>query len=86
MTLRLAGINAPELATPEGPPATEHLRALLGWSGDLVIRTVKDRKEKYGRYLATIWAVDDGGWTDHASVNDLMIADGFAVAYTGGKR
>ncbi len=36
---------------------------------ELIIKTVKDKKGKYGRYLADIWI----------NINDLMVAEGFAV-------
>ena len=76
MRLRLVGINAPELHTLDGPPARDHLAGLVGiLPVRLTIRTVKDRTEKYGRYLASLIR-DDG-----IDVNASMMADGFAVAY-----
>ncbi len=74
LTLRLYGINAPEMSTPDGPPAKEHLIELIG-TAPLTIRTIKDRKEKYGRYLATLIR-DDG-----VDCNTSMVADGYAVEY-----
>lgn len=84
--LRLAGINAPELKMTEGPPARDHLLTLLtgaawqpGATGVPVgIRTVKDTKEKYGRYLAYLTRDDRGETVD---VNARMISDGYAVPY-----
>lgn len=89
MTLRLMGINAPELSTASGPAARDHLASLLGFPANtaLVIRTVKDRREKYGRYLAYLWRADEGTFgpnsfvTTVPSVNDRMVTDGFAVVY-----
>jgi len=86
LTLRLAGINAPELGTPEGVAAKAYLVAATG-DGSLVIRTVKDRREKYGRYLAHLWHVSEGTFAAFGfvpsvpSINDRMVADGQAVAY-----
>jgi micrococcal nuclease len=84
-TLRLAHINAPEMSTPEGMPAKQHLNELLGsiQPGTMIIRTIKDRKEKYGRYLATILGgvFDDRGNLTVLNVNERMIADGFAIPY-----
>lgn len=71
-SFRLYGINAPELSTPAGPPASQHLLELLGFP--ITVRTIKDKREKYGRYLATI--ICNG-----IDVNQKMIDDGFAVAY-----
>ena len=78
MKLRLTGINAPELSTPEGPPARDHLTQLLGQYGPvaqvpLTIQTEKDRQEKFGRYLAKLILPGP------VDVNALMVADGFAV-------
>lgn len=76
-TLRLVGINAPELATPAGPPARDHLLSLLGaLPAPVIVRTVKDHREKYGRYLATLIRSGDG-----LDINASMVADGFAVVY-----
>ena len=71
---RLLGINAPELRTPTGPAARDYLRALVEGQA-LVVKTSKDKKEKYGRYLATI-LLPDG-----TNVNEKMIETGHAVRY-----
>ena len=77
--LRLAGINAPEMNNPDGSgvAARAYITTLL--NGPLIIQTAKDRKEKYGRYLATIYV---GGST--VSVNQQMLDSGHAVPYDGG--
>jgi micrococcal nuclease len=90
MRLRLFGINAPEMKTPAGPPAKDHLIALLhpdaGTTPPAVVaampvvvllRTQKDHQEKYGRYLATLFLP---GSLEN-SLNDQMVSQGFAVAY-----
>ena len=81
LKVRLYGINAPEMRTADGPPARQHLIGLLGWSTTntptVFIRTIKDRTEKYGRYLAWIFPTA----SMDVSVNDQMIRDGHAVAY-----
>lgn len=76
MTLRFMGINAPEMSTPEGVAAKAHLIELLG-SASLTIRTEKDRREKYGRYLATLIRADG------LDINKQMMLDGFALPYDG---
>lgn len=73
---RLAAINAPEMSTPAGPPAKARLVELLGTGDALVVHTVKDRTEKYGRYLVTIFTSSDS-----QSVNDQMVSEGYAVEY-----
>lgn len=77
-SFRLYGINAPEMGTDEGVQARDHLRLLLAYNlgapNPLRITTIKDRREKYGRYLATLWMGD-------LNVNQQMVADGHAVEY-----
>lgn len=82
--LRLFGINTPEVRGPEkvaGHAATQHLADLLvefrhpgEW--DIVVRTHKDRKGKFGRYLAELIG-DEGG--SAVNLNERMVADGHAV-------
>lgn len=74
--LRLYGIDAPESHTAtrvEGDAATAHLVGLLLREGAIVVRTHKDQTDKYGRYMATIYA-EDG-----TNINQQMVADGHAV-------
>ena len=83
---RLIGINTPE---SYGPTACDAGRAAKAWVQDLlkegtkvVVKTHKDKKEKYGRYLAEIYLESDTAQT----VNQMIIKAGHAVAYDGGKR
>lgn len=77
MTLRLAGINAPEMPTPAGLAAkTWLLERLNETGGKLVVRTEKDRKERYGRYLATLLV-------NSRDINAEMVTAGFAKPYDG---
>ena len=73
---RLAGLNCPELPTPEGKAAAAFTAdwlhaadALDPWP--LVVRTERDRREKYGRLLATVL---HGG----QSLNAALLAAGRA--------
>lgn len=76
MTLRLYGINAPETSTPEGLTARSYVEMWVAGRGPrFELRTVKDKREKYGRYLADL--VDAGG---ASLVADLLEA-GHAVPY-----
>jgi len=72
--LRLYGIDAPERFTEEGKAATAHLTGLIEGK-DILVETYRDKTEKYGRYLATIWA---GG----LNINRQMVTDGHAVERT----
>lgn len=60
-TLRLAEFDAPETFRPKTPEEKERglackkeLERLLPVGSTVTIRTVKDKKEKYGRYLAHV--------------------------------
>jgi len=84
MTFRLAEINAPEMrvngeVNKAGADAKTALIDLVGGIGAKVtMTTLKDRKERYGRYLAFI--------TNAASVrvNEQMVLDGHAAPYMVG--
>lgn len=78
---RLAGIDAPELGQPGGIEARNWLRDLLPIGTEVIAITQKDRADKYGRWLATLWQSPDA-----PSLNDQLIDAGHAVAYDGGKR
>lgn len=81
MRCRLDGINAPEMKTAEGKASKAYLEQLFPAGTELVVQTVKDRKEKYGRYLAVLFGDGVTG-----SVNDALVAQGLAASYDGGKR
>lgn len=74
--LRLHGIDAPEVrgATREnGLKSRDYLRKMV-LNKTLIIETIKDKKGKWGRYLAIIWL-------DGKRVNEIMIENGFAIKY-----
>ncbi|MFN2152920.1 MAG: thermonuclease family protein [Anaerolineales bacterium] len=77
--VRLYRINAPELRgveRPEGLKSRDFLREQIDGK-DVIIQTIKDRKGKYGRYLAEIWLQADDG--EAININDLLVKNGFAV-------
>lgn len=76
LTLRLAGINAPEMATPEGKVARQWLVDRIARSSAFTVHTVKDTREKYGRYLAVLFDGED-------NINAEMVAAGQAFPYDG---
>ena len=77
--VRLYGIDAPEKSSEQGIAAKDRLTKLLPFGTDVVLRTVKDKKEKYGRYLGVFV-------TGEVEVNSLMIAEQHAIPYFGSKR
>lgn len=69
-SFRLYGINAPEMSTPEGTAAKEWLVERLK-DAAITITTEKDKREKFGRYLCTLWVGD-------ANLNEQLVAEGHA--------
>ncbi|MFI5687860.1 thermonuclease family protein [Streptomyces sp. NPDC051636] len=76
--IRAAGLNAPELSTPEGSAA---LAWVIDWFGQhcpdglLTVRTQRDRNDNYGRLLGTITAPDG------AVLNTELLTTGHAAPW-----
>lgn len=79
--LRLYGINAPEI---KGDTKEAGLRTKVFVEDnckpgtEVVIKTYKDKREKYGRYLAEIWFNFNG---EQVCLNQLLIDKGLANKY-----
>lgn len=74
--IRLLRINAPEVRgvqRPEGLKSRDALRQKIGnrW---VKIKTHKDKKGKYGRWLGEIWFEEE-------CVNDWLLKEGHAEEY-----
>ena len=83
--VRLAGIDTPESRTTDkvekalGLEAKAYLKHEIEAAKSVVIKTEKmDSSEKYGRILG--WVFLDGS---SVSLNEKMIADGYAWGYMG---
>ena len=83
--VRLAGIDTPESRTTDkfekslGIEAKSYLKHEIESAKSVVIKTEKmDSSEKYGRILG--WVFLDGATV---SLNEKMIADGYAWGYMG---
>jgi micrococcal nuclease len=77
--VRIAGVNCPEHGTPEGTTATEFTTAWFANNGTngVELVTVKGKEtEKYGRYLAFVYA-------DYRtkSLGDALLLSGNAKVY-----
>jgi len=74
--LRLSGINAPEIRTKNkeektrGIKARDYLKTLIDGK-NILIKTLKDKKGKYGRYIAEIYFQGE-------NINDRLVKNGFA--------
>ena len=86
--VRLYGINTPESRTRDlkekklGIAATERLKALLeACDNKCVVKTELDKKGKYGRILGVIHSPNK-----KKNFNKMLVSEGHAVEYFGGKR
>lgn len=76
--IRMGGINAPELATDAGKAALKALTDFIGaHPGQFTAQSYGNGADKYGRWLATLYAPDG---TD---VCAWMLANGWAVPDSG---
>lgn len=97
--IRLYGINTPEVYGVKkgsaewelGNKASEFVKTYLKENDHIIVDTVKDKKEKYGRYLAVVYIKIDPevlkGLADIRKVedfyclNDILISKGLAEKY-----
>lgn len=85
-TVRLVGIDTPETKHPSkevecfGPEASEYLGKLLeGQDFELVFDSKQGQRDRYERLLAYLYLPDG------RLVNQIMVAEGYAFAYTKAK-
>lgn len=89
--VRLARINAPESRTRDleekarGMAATVFLKEIINtlpMESHMLIRTQKDKKGKFGRFLGELIAVylndEDGKWLE-VNINDMLVKHGHAI-------
>lgn len=72
--IRLYGINAPEIRgeeRPEGLKSLAFLETLIQPGDEILLKTYRDKKGKYGRWLGEIWV-------DGKNVNQLLVENGYA--------
>jgi micrococcal nuclease len=76
--VRLVGIDAPELKQdPWGRASARHLKELISKNDWIVYLELDiEQRDKYGRLLGYLWS------KDKQLINEKMILDGYAVAYT----
>ena len=84
MKVRFLGINAPEVSTQEGRDVRDWVRTHAPEGTEVMITTVKDKTEKYGRYLANVYL--PGNYVlqapiDGATLNTYLVETGRAVVY-----
>lgn len=77
--VRLAHVNTPEIRHADGPRARDRVAELVARE-PLTVTTVRDRTERYGRYLAEITNADG------IDIGAQLLAEGLATPYEGGRR
>ena len=89
--VRLLGIDTPESRTRDleekkrGLAAKDRVLELCPVGSSVILKTSKDGKGKFGRILGSIYP-GDGLFENSDSVNDILVNEGHAVAYFGGKK
>lgn len=70
--VRLYGINAPELYTTEGKATRTALARQVPEGSLLKLISLKDKKDKYGRYLAVLFTPEG------LNINEWLVDNGLA--------
>lgn len=71
--VRLYGINTPEIRgkeRPDGLISRDRLRERI-LDKDVIIKTLKDKKGKYGRYIAEVYLEEE-------NINNWLVSEGLA--------
>lgn len=76
-TIRLKGIDCPEMNTPEGRRAKKFVEDTLSGCEYITVKSVRTRKEKWGRYLGDVFFLDAKG--KQVYLNNLLLEKGLAV-------
>ena len=97
--IRLYGIDTPEVfgvkkGTPEwelGMKASDFVKSILKEKDEIIIQTIKDKQEKYGRYLGLVYVkisvetltglADIRMIEDYSCLNDILVRKGLAKVY-----
>ena len=90
--VRLKGINTPECRTRDLEEKEKGLAAkarliqiLASWGNRMIVRTSIDKKGKFGRLLGELIHPDGQGSRDD-NANTMLLLEGHATEYHGGKR
>jgi len=77
-TIRLNHIDCPEINTPEGKAAQRFVAAELSKCEYITVKSVRTRKEKWGRYLGDVFYSKDGS-SAPMYLNQVLLDKGYAV-------
>ena len=76
-TIRLRGIDCPEMNTPEGRAAKRFVERELAHCESIILKSTQTRKEKWGRYLGDVFYTDKAGKQQY--LNNVLLEKGYAV-------
>ncbi len=76
-TIRLKGIDCPEMSTSEGRVAKRFVERELAPCDFITVKSTQTRKEKWGRYLGDVFYIDKTG--KRVYLNNLLLEKGHAV-------
>lgn len=78
--IRLAHIDAWEIRGVERDKGLMAWDALRDWilNKKILLRTIKDKKEKYGRWLGVVILLDNGV---EKNINERLVLEGHATKY-----
>lgn len=85
-SIRLYGIDTPEIRTKDlnekahGILAKERVESLIQPGDKVILRTVYDKEEKFGRILGIFMKK---GQENYTTINDILIREKLAVLYKG---
>lgn len=97
--IRLYGVNTPEVygvkkGSPEwerGTRSSEFVKSYVKANDRIIVETIKDKKEKYGRYLAVVYIRIDASvvsglanirqMDEFYCLNDILLGKGLAEEY-----
>lgn len=74
--VRVLGIDAPEVRTDEGKEAKQFVESYLQVGAEVIVRTERDKNDKYGRFLADI--IHQG-----IPLSKVLLDKGLAKPYAG---
>ncbi len=78
--VRLADIDAPEMSTPEGRIAKDHLTYMLRGKSLVLDIDTKYIYDRYGRVVAVVYSVDgSNGMYTLTNINMLLVEEGYAT-------
>jgi len=84
-SIRFYGVDAPEIRGEERPEGLIAKGMLMKWipvGSEILLRTHKDSKGKYGRWLGEILVLDEAN-PGLININEKLIQDGYAKRYEG---